>query len=126
MQCANPNVCAPEMFKSKRNLNLDRKYKPLTTWHTANLFGPNDTILDQELVQIILPERAIMSLGLRPFSAKSALSWLRSKVGLGSFPVTLEADDESPSRLPNSTAYCGPPAYFEFNVITYTNVFILK
>ena len=65
-----------------------------------------------------------MSLRLRPFLAKSEVSLLTSSVGCGNFPPTLAAVDDIPSSLPKSKSYCCPPAYIEFNVITYTNVLI--
>lgn len=55
------------------------------------------------------PERAIMSVCVSPWAANKEFSWLRLKVGWGSFPLTLAAVELSPSNLPNSTAYDGPP-----------------
>ena len=57
-----------------------------------------------------LPDKAIMSVWDRLFAANSDVSWSRLNDGGGSFPSTLLAVALSPSSLPSSTAYDGPPA----------------
>ncbi|KAL5219606.1 hypothetical protein ABZP36_020290 [Zizania latifolia] len=51
-----------------------------------------------------------MSVWDRLFAANSDVSWFRLNDGGGSFPSTLVAVELSPSSLPSSTAYDGPPA----------------
>ncbi|KAH0466441.1 hypothetical protein IEQ34_003679 [Dendrobium chrysotoxum] len=58
----------------------------------------------------LVPDRAIMSVWESPLAAKRELSWFRLKLGWGSLPLTLAAVETSPSSLPSSTAYDGPPA----------------
>jgi len=58
-----------------------------------------------------LPERAIMSVWVRPFAANSEFNWFKLFVGCGSLPFTSEVLETKPSNLPNSTVYEGPPDY---------------
>lgn len=51
-----------------------------------------------------------MSVCDRLFAVNMAFSWSRSNDGGGRFPSTLLASELSPSSLPSSTAYAGPPA----------------
>ncbi|WVZ60665.1 hypothetical protein U9M48_010656 [Paspalum notatum var. saurae] len=46
----------------------------------------------------------------RLLAANIVVSWSRSNDGGGSLPSTLVESDTSPSSLPSSTAYDGPPA----------------
>jgi hypothetical protein len=62
------------------------------------------------VIIICLPDRAIMSACDRLLAANSVVSWSRSNDGGGSFPSTLVDSETSPSSLPSSTAYDGPPA----------------
>nr|ACN31636.1 unknown [Zea mays] len=55
-------------------------------------------------------DKAIMSACDRLLRAKMLVSWSRLKDGGGSLPSTLVDMDTSPSSLPSSTAYDGPPA----------------
>uniref|UniRef100_A0A0A9AU50 Uncharacterized protein n=1 Tax=Arundo donax TaxID=35708 RepID=A0A0A9AU50_ARUDO len=51
-----------------------------------------------------------MSVCESPLAAKSCVSWSKLKDGGASLPLTLLAVELSPSSLPSSTAYDGPPA----------------
>lgn len=62
-----------------------------------------------ESIKHVLPERATMSAWDNPWEANRELSWFKLKVDLGSFPFTLVEVELSPSNLPNSTEYEGPP-----------------
>lgn len=68
-----------------------------------------------------VPERAIMSVWVKPLAANKELSLFRLKFACGSFPLTPKAVELNPSNLPNSTAYEGPPDY-----ITYTYIELIS
>jgi hypothetical protein len=74
------------------------------------LNGPNEAAGAVIYMAGCLPDKAIMSVCDRLLAAKMAVSWSRPKDGGGSFPSTLVDVELSPSSLPSSTAYDGPPA----------------